>query len=62
MKGFRFYFNKKDMVKFETIMSNLPVSVPKQVGFAVRKMKNEKYQKYDKMFLTTKTFYWRYFS
>ena len=28
----------------------------------VRKMKNEKYQKYDKMFLTTKTFYWRYFS
>ena len=23
MKGFRFYFNKKDMVKFETIMSNL---------------------------------------
>lgn len=22
MKGFRFYFNKKDMVKFETIMSN----------------------------------------
>ena len=21
MKGFRFYFNKKDMVKFETIMS-----------------------------------------